>query len=255
MRCEMSKGYVFDMDGVIWDGDRPMPQAAKRINEIIASGKEHVFMTNNALRSREAYVKRLREYGIKTDLSRVIISSYAAGLCIREKGGPSRVYAMGTDELKKELKSVGHSIVEEGADYVVVGLDKELAYAKMDRAFRNLKAGAELVACAPDLTYLEDGGIHIGSGAFARALETAAGKELTVIGKPGKTMMELAAERMGLEPGEITAVGDKLSTDALAAKRAGMKSALVLTGETSRKDAEGSEIKPDLILDNLKGLP
>ncbi len=251
----MIEGYIFDMDGVIWDGDNAIPHAAEKINRVIESGKEYVFMTNNALRSREGYVKRLEEFGIKTDLEHVITSSYAAGLHIKKRSGLSSIYAMGNQELRSELESMGHRIVEEGADFVVVGLDKGLDYRKVDSAFRNLNKGAELVACAPDLTYLEGGDIHIGSGAFARALELAAGKELTVIGKPSTVMMELAVERMGLESGEILKVGDKPHTDILAAKRAGMKTALVLTGETDEKAAEESDIKADYTIEDLRELP
>jgi 4-nitrophenyl phosphatase len=252
---KMIKGYIFDMDGVIWDGDKKIPHAVERINEIIASGKKYVFMTNNALRSRETYVKRLKEFGIKTDISHIIIASYAAGLYINEKTGHSKVYVLGTDEMKKELESAGHKVVEKGADFVVVGLDKGLNYDKIDKAFINLQNGAELIACAPDLTYLQNGEIHIGSGAFARALEFATGKELTIIGKPSSVIMKLATDMLGLKSEEILGVGDKIPTDILAAKKAGMKTALVLTGETTLKEAQESEIKPDYVIKDLRELP
>jgi HAD superfamily hydrolase (TIGR01457 family) len=251
----MIKGYIFDMDGVIWDGDKAIPHAAERINEIIASGKKYAFMSNNALRSRDTYVKRLGKFGINTNKEHVIISSYAAGLYITKRKGVSKVYAMGTKDLKKELEDAGHRLVDEGADFVVVGLDLTVDYNKLDTAFRNLMGGADLLACAPDLTYLEDGRIRLGSGAFAKALEVASGKRMNVIGKPNTIMVELAREKMGLKSDEIMKVGDKLVTDIAVGKKVGMKTALVLTGETKREDLEGSRIEPDFVLESLRDLP
>jgi HAD superfamily hydrolase (TIGR01450 family) len=249
------KAYIFDMDGVIWDGDNEIPHAVKKINEIIASGKKYAFMTNNASRSRGTYVKRLGSYGINTSIEHIIVSSYAAGMYILDKTGPSKVYAMGTSELKKELESCGHEIVDNAADFVVVGLDLGTTYDKIDGGFRNVMAGAELLACAPDLTYLEAGKIRIGSGAFARMLEVATGKKLTIVGKPHTVIMEVAKKLLEVDATDCITVGDKLNTDIQAGINEGMKTALVLTGETSRAEAEESDIKPDYILEDLRDLP
>jgi HAD superfamily hydrolase (TIGR01450 family) len=251
----MIKGYIFDMDGVIWDGDKKIPHAAERINEIIASGKKYVFMTNNALRSRDTYVKRLKEFGITTDKAHVLVSSYAAGLYMMKKKGPSKVYALGTDDLKEELREAGHAIVEKGADFVIVGLDKTTDYDRLTAALQNIMAGAELIACAPDTTYLENGKIKMGSGAFVKALEAASKKTAMMVGKPSKIIMEVAKDMMGLKPNECMAVGDKLQTEILAGVREGMQTALVLTGETSLEEAKRSEIRPDYIIKDLRGLP
>jgi HAD superfamily hydrolase (TIGR01450 family) len=249
------KAYIFDMDGVIWDGDKPIPHAAEKVNEIIASGKPYVFMTNNAMRSRDTYVKRLEKFGIKTDKGHIINSSYAAGLYIKNKNGPSKVYAVGNDELRSELEDVGHTLVDEGADFVVNGLDLTVDYEKLDKGYQNVKDGASLLACAPDLTYLEGGKKRIGSGSFARMLELVSGKELTIVGKPNKEIMEAALDVLGVGAEDCITVGDKLNTDIKAGKRIGMKTALVLTGETSREDVKKSEIEPDYILEDLGGLP
>jgi len=251
----MIRGYIFDMDGVIWDGDRRIPYAAEKINGLIAVGKKVVFLSNNSLRSRNTYVKRLKEFGITTKKEDVIVSSYAAGLYIMKKNGSSKVYAMGTEDLKEELREAGHDIVEEGADFVIAGLDKELNYKKMTIALQNLMNGAELIACAPDVTYLENGRIMPGSGAFVKALEASSGKIATLVGKPSKIIMEVAKDLMRLKPSECIAVGDKLNTEILAGLREGMATALVLTGETKLDDVRKSDIKPDYILKDLRELP
>lgn len=249
------KGYIFDLDGVVWDGDKRIPHAVERVNEIIASGRKVIFLTNNSMRSRNTYVKRLGEFGISTSKEHILISSYAAGLYVKGKSGPSRIYALGTDDMKEELREAGHSIVEDGAKYVVAGLDKTVNYDKMSAALSNILAGAELIACAPDTTYLDNGRIRLGSGAIVKALEAAGGKKATLIGKPSSVIMDIAKRMMGLKPGECMAVGDKLNTEILAGKREGMQTALVLTGETKLEEAKKSDIKPDYIIKDLRELP
>lgn len=249
------KACIFDMDGVIWDGDKPIPHAAEKVNEVISSGKPHVFMTNNAMRSRDTYVKRLEKFGIKTDKKHIINSSYAAGLYIKNENGPSKVYAVGNDELKEELRQTGHELVDEGADFVVNGLDLTVDYEKLDNGYQNVKEGAVLLACAPDLTYLDGNKKRIGSGSFARMLELVSGKELIIVGKPNKGIMEAALDVLGADAKDCMTIGDKLNTDIMAGKNMGMKTALVLTGETSEEDAEKSGIKPDYVLKDLSELP
>jgi len=248
------KAYIIDMDGVIWDGETEIPHAVDKIKEIIAS-KKYVFMTNNASRSRDTYVERLKKFGIETDKEHIINSSYAAGLYIKQENGPSKVYAVGNDELRKEMEQTGHTLVDENAEYVVNGLDLTVDYDKLDKGYQNMRQGAKLLACAPDLTYLESGKIRIGSGTFAHLLELVSGKELTIVGKPNSVIMDVALDILGVDAKECITVGDKLDTDILAGKNAGMKSALVLTGETDRKKAEASDIKPDYIIKDLRELP
>jgi phosphoglycolate/pyridoxal phosphate phosphatase family enzyme len=250
----MIKGYIFDMDGVIWDGDQRIPHAVEKINELSKAGKRIIFLTNNSLRSRDTYVKRLNEFGITAKKDDVLISSYAAGIYMMKKNGPSKVYALGTDDMKAELREAGHTIVEKGADFVVSGLDKTVNYEKMTIALQNITAGAELIACAPDVTYLDNGEIKLGSGAIKAALEAASGKKATLIGKPSKVIMGIAKQMMGLKPGECMVVGDKLNTEIVAGKREGMKTTLVLTGETKLKEAQVSEIKPDYVIVDLREL-
>lgn len=247
--------YIFDMDGVIWDGDTPIPHASEKINSIIDSGAPYIFMTNNALRKRDSYVERLADYGISTDKEHIIVSSYAAGQYIRERKNNAKVFVMGTDDLADEIMESGHMVVAEGADYVVNGLDKTVNYEKLSLALQNLLSGAELITCAPDVTYLDNGKTKMGSGAFAKALEAASGKKATVIGKPSPTIMKIALSRLGVDASECIAIGDKLPTDILAGNREGMTTVLVLTGETKKEDVDESDIKADYVIDDLRDLP
>ncbi len=249
-------GYIFDMDGVIWDGERGIPHAADTINQIMELGKRVVFVTNNARRSRDSYVRRLARFGIKTSKKYVITSSHAAAMYILKRNGKSRVYAMGTKDLRSEIKEVGHRIVRKKADFVVAGLDLNLNYRKMAIAVENLLDGAKLVACAPDLTYLEGGRIWPGTGAFVKALEAASGKRGIVVGKPHREIMDIGIEILGVERGRCIIVGDKVNTDIAAGKNAGIKTALVLTGETTETGGRAlkGRYKPDYVLENLQEL-
>jgi len=251
----MIKGYIFDMDGVIWDGDKPIPHAVEKVNELMRRGKKLVFLTNNSMKSRKNYHRKLGQMGIRTDVGHVLNSSYAAGVYISRKSGASRVYPMGTEDLKDEIREAGHEVVDTEADFVIVGLDTKTDYGKMAVALQNLMGGAELIACAPDTRYLENGRILPGSGAFVKALEAASEKNSTLIGKPSELIMDIAKGAMGLKPEECMVIGDKIETEIVAGKREGMKTALVLTGETNLETAQRSGIMPDYILNDLRELP
>ena len=162
---------------------------------------------------------------------------------------------MGKGALVHELKSCGHEIVDSGSDFVVCGLDETLTYDKVANALSNLLDGAELIGCAPDVTYLKEGRKLPGTGAFVVALEAASGKKATILGKPSAKIMEITAEVLGLNPEGCLMVGDKLPTDIAAGIRAGMKTALVLTGETTKEEAKSSQFVPDYIINDLRELP
>ncbi|HZK48457.1 MAG TPA: HAD-IIA family hydrolase [Thermoleophilia bacterium] len=139
---------------------------------------------------------------------------------------------------------------------VVVGLDVGFDYRTLATAQRALLAGALFVATNTDATFPVEGRLLPGAGTIVAAVATAAGRKPVVIGKPEPGLADaLVAEAGGL-PGAILFVGDKLSTDVEMASRAGMRSALVLTGVTARWEVDAAEApRPDFVLETLEELP
>lgn len=246
-------GFIFDLDGVLWVGTQPIPGAAEAINALRDSGRKIAFLTNNASRHRKHHCEKLRSLGVKVDVSEIVTSGSAAAQVLKERHGPGRVYVMGTEKLKEEMTDAGHTLAEDKADYVVVGLDKEFDYRKLDIAFRNIyHYNSVFVACAETPTFLTEQGLHPGTGASVKALVYCTGKEPDLVtGKPYPTIMKIALQTIGLSANQVVMVGDVLEDDIRAAVDVGMETLFVLSGKNTRDDIERTKIVPTHILDSV----
>jgi len=254
--------FFLDMDGVLYIGDAPINGAAETIAHLRRKGKKIVFMTNNSMHTRRAYVRKLARIGIPAIESEIVTSAYATMLYLLKRAPRARVYVVGGQGLKEELAQGGFRIVSEGraedADFVVAGLDRTINYRKLAAGVRALLAGAEFIATNTDAVYPTEDGISPGAGAIVGALSMSSGKQpKVVIGKPSLNMVKLALEIVRSKPSETAIVGDKLSTDVQVGKRAGLKTILVLSGVTSRRDLK--KIKdprkmPDVVIPSIKNL-
>jgi 4-nitrophenyl phosphatase len=166
----------------------------------------------------------------------------------------ARVFCVGMDGLREALTEAGLELVEDDADYVVAGMDFRICYERLAQATLQIRAGAEFVATNPDRTFPSERGIVPGAGSLLAFLTAATGVEPVVIGKPETAMIDLALARMGAEPKATAMLGDRLETDILAGKRAGLTTLLVLSGVTDEALLAGSEIQPDLVLADVAHL-
>lgn len=256
--------YVFDLDGVIYRGSQPQPYAADTISTLRQSGHLVRFFTNNAAESRDSYVRKLADMEIPAQIEDIMTSSYAAALYFVERGAAGKtVYRIGEEGMERELAAVGMRVIsgenypDAEIDYVVVGLDRDFHYRKLARAMNAILDGAEFIATNRDATFpVESGALLPGGGSLVAAVSTAAGREPLLIGKPETYAMEKILEQAGTPPERAVVVGDRLDTDILAGNRIGARTVLVLTGVTSREQAESAsgELKPDEIIETLAEL-
>jgi len=163
------------------------------------------------------------------------------------------VYAIGEEGLRAALGE-RYTIAEEGADFVVVGMDTGLTYEKLRVATLLIRGGARFIATNPDKTLPTEEGLVPGNGASLAALEAATGVAPFVVGKPEPASFDLALARMGVGKEGTAVIGDRLETDILGGRRAGLSTILVLSGATSRQELENSTIKPDLVFENVRQL-
>jgi len=253
--------FLLDMDGVLYVGNTPIEGAAKTVAYLRRKGKKLIFMTNNSGSTRHEYVQKLAKMGIAARESDVLTSGYVAMLYLRGRAPRARVYVVGELGLKKEIINGGFKVLTdrraEEADFVVVGLDRAMSYKRLTAGVRALLAGAELIATNMDATYPTEEGLSPGAGAVVGALSASSGKPpKVVIGKPSPFMIKLALGIVGSRPSKTAIVGDKLSTDILAGKRFGLKTILVLSGVTSKRDIGKikAEKMPDLVVPSIKSL-
>lgn len=256
--------YVFDLDGVIYRGLELQPQAREVVLALRSQGHNVRFFTNNASTSRESYVLKLDRLGIPTPIEDIMTSAYAAALYFVEIEAPGKtVYRIGERGMKEELEAVGMHVIagdeepDAHVDFVVVGIDREFSYGKLARAQHAILSGAQFIATNADATYpLEGGRLVPGAGCLVSAVRTATSTEPFLIGKPETYAFRKILQMTDTPPEHAVMVGDRLDTDIQVGNRAGAFTVLVLTGVTTRAEAEQAigDLKPDVIIDTLENL-
>lgn len=270
--------FVFDLDGVVYRGEQPLPGAVDTIQNLRQLGHQVRFFTNNSTQTRTTYANKLSRMGIDVDEAHIMTSSYATALYLTEIGaGGGSVLIVGEEGIEVEMKAIGMRIVKKPerptsnvelptsnekhelrhVDFVVVGLDRSFCYETLMRAQQAIFHGAKFIATNRDSTFpLEEGLIAPGGGTIVSALETATGVRPMVIGKPETYAMQEILKLTKSTPADSVIIGDRLDTDILAGNRLGMTTVLVLTGVTSEKDLETAplDMEPDIVIHSLPEL-
>lgn len=250
-------GLLIDLDGVVWIGREPVPGSVEALRALQEAGKRIVFVTNNPGRLPEAYVERLRGLGVGVGPERIVTAGIAvARLAGEAAGAGGSAFVIGAEPLKQMVAATGTRLLEgekaEAADVVVVSGHKGFDYGELRTAKFALDHGAGLFATSHDPTMPFPGGELPGTGAVLAAVEVASGREATIAGKPERHLFEMAKEVAG--EGRLAMVGDRISSDIDGGRAAGLETVLVLSGTTSREQAEAADPPPDHVVDDLAAL-
>lgn len=243
---------VFDLDGVLYVGERAIPGAAAALRAVIDASIATVFATNNASRLPEEVAAAIGgRLGVTVPADSIVTSAMAAADYLR--GSVAAALVIGTPSLAIELERGGVATTERAdqADAVVVGLDPTLTYNALKAATLAIAAGARLVATNVDPTYPTAEGLVPGAGAIVAALERASGVAAEVCGKPNRPMLDAVARRLG--PGPVLMVGDRIDTDIDMGRAMGWSTALVMTGVTPPDRAAVEDV--DHLLESVADLP
>ena len=248
------QGYIFDLDGTIYRGSRLLPGADRAVNTLRSRGKRVLFLSNKPIESREAYAAKLTRLGIEASVEDVVNSSLVTAACIAAQAPGATVYCIGEAPLLEELKAAGLVITEDPlrAQFLVVAFDRDFHYKKLHGAMLALRNGARYFATNPDRTCPVDGGEIPDCAGMMGAIEGVTGRRPeTICGKPSPRMLQVALDRLGFTAADCLMVGDRLETDIQMGKDTGIRTALVLTGITTRESLEASAVKPDYVLENV----
>lgn len=258
---EIFDGYVFDLDGTLYLGDGLLAGAARLLEAIRELDRPVVFASNNPTRTPAEYVEKLAGLGIRAAEREIVNSLRVTVDWVVSQCPQARVFAIGEQPLVRALREAGVRLSEDPAeiDLVIASYDRTLEYRKLQIAFDALwrRDRVRLVATNPDPYCPMPAGGEPDAGAVIAALETAAGRRCEFhFGKPGRPMMDAVTRRLGLAPERCLMAGDRLYTDVAAARTAGMRAALVLSGETSpvALAAAGAEQSPDYVLERVDQL-
>ncbi len=247
--CEL---FILDIDGTFYLSGKPFEGSRKFVDALGRLGKKLVFLTNNSNRTIESYIDEFAEMGIKLSRDQIVTAGVATAEYLFEEFGPKRVYIVGTDDIKYEFQRVGHTVVEEDPEVVVVTFDKTLTYEKIKKATQFISKGALFVVTNPDLNCPSSEGPLPDAGAIASAIRKASGVYPNIIfGKPEPKLIEMVIRHNNVGKNETCMVGDRLYTDILAGIQAGTWTVLVLTGEATMEQVQKSPIKPHLIAKDI----
>jgi 4-nitrophenyl phosphatase len=250
------QNFLVDMDGVLWRGNMPLPGAARFFDVLRRRRLGYTLVTNNASRTVQQYVSKLERMGLSVEPERILSSAIATAEWLRAELPPGvPIYIVGMDGLRSALQEAGFLLSDgEGAAAVVVGLDLEFDYARLDRAARLVREGALFIGTNPDRTFPTPSGEAPGAGSLLAAVEAASGQSPIIIGKPERPLFEQALKRLGAEAATSAMVGDRLETDIVGAKLAGLRTILVLSGVTQHENLESAEVQPDWVFENIGAL-
>ena len=249
---------LVDLDGVVYRGATPVPGVAAVLAARAADGDTVVYVTNNSSHYRADYVARLASMGAPVTADRVVSSGRATALWLIEQSPPvRRVLVLGAAGLERECRDVGLEVASAAAvaarvaqdgvdgwtaagapDAVVVGLDPQLTYARLGVGLDCIRAGARFVATNRDPIFPQERGVLPGAGAIVAALEASSGVSPVSIGKPGPLLLELAVRAAGMRTADALMIGDGIATDLAAAHALGIPCVLMLTGVTTRAQAD-----------------
>ncbi len=251
------KALILDMDGVLWRDNQALLDMPRFFGAVKDLGIPVVFATNNGTRSVTMYVERLADFGLTVEPWQMITSAIACADHLHKQhpqGGP--VYIVGETGVIEALAEKGFHQVREHEEplAVIAGMDRSMTYEKLSQAALWIRAGKPYIGTNPDLTFPTPRGLIPGAGSLLAFLEAATSVHPIIMGKPEPYLYQFAIERLGIQPGEALAVGDRLETDILGGQRAGCPTVLVLSGVTTAAEAQKWQPQPNLVLPNLADL-
>jgi 4-nitrophenyl phosphatase len=251
---------ILDMDGVLWRDATPIGNLPLIFARIRDRGLKFAFATNNSTKTINGFLEIMANFGVELEEWQIITSSLAtAEIMAREypEGGP--VFVIGESGImtaleQKKFHPTTDAHEESRPVAVVAGFDRHCSYDKLRRAALLIRSGVPFFGTNPDKTFPSPEGLVPGAGALQAAITAATDVEPRVIGKPSPYLMHIALERLGSKPSETLVIGDRLETDITAGQAAGCHTALVLSGVSTRAQAEIWSPAPDIISDDLSTL-
>lgn len=245
------QAYVIDLDGTMYKGKDRIEGAAEFVGHLRMNHIPYLYLTNNSSKTPEQIAEKLNGLGIHADAEQVFTSSMATATYISQQKKKANVYVIGEEGLQKAIEKEGHELVEDRADYVVIGIDRNISYEKFVTACLNVRNGATLLSTNGDIAIPTDRGMLPGNGALTSVISVSTGVNPTFIGKPEAIIMEQALKKLGYPKEDALLVGDNYNTDILAGIHAGMDTLMLETGVSTFEQIKSFKKQPTYQFKNL----
>lgn len=247
------KGILFDLDGVLYVGSKPIEGAIEAVARIRASGIPCRFVTNTSTLSLASLQNKINALGFSIPANEIISAPQATLFYLQRQHDPVCRLLL-ADDIKKDFAQIRQADTE--VDYIVVGdIGTAWAYPLLNEVFNSLMQGAKLIAIHKNRFWQTEQGLQMDIGAFIDGLEYASGTQAMIIGKPSADFFQIALDDMGLQAGEVAIIGDDIDVDVAGGQRAGLKGILVKTGKYRQAYIDASAVRPDLVMDSIADLP
>lgn len=248
---DTSRAFISDMDGVLVRGRQPIPGAPEFIRKLRDKGIPFMLLTNNSTYTPRDHQARLGTIGIDIPAESIFTSAIATARFLNAQRPEGTAFVIGEAGLTTALHEIGYVLTTHDPEYVVLGETTFYSHESLTTAIRLIENGARFIATNPDVTGPSEKGSTPATGAVASLISAATGVNPYFVGKPNPLMMRAALRQMGAHSATTTMIGDRMDTDIVAGTESGMKTILVLTGVTARKDIDRFPYRPTMIVDSI----
>ena len=245
------KGFICDMDGVIYHGNRILPGVAEFIQWLHDEDKEYLFLTNNSGYTPRELNQKLARMGLDVPEEHFYTSALATAAFLKEQAPGCSVFAIGEAGLLNALYDAGITMNDVNPDYVVVGEGRSYSLDTLTKATNLVVAGAKLIGANSDVSGPIESGIAPACRALIAPIEMATGKQAYFCGKPNPLMMRHGLRRLGVSTDEAAIIGDRMDTDVIAGVESGIDTVLVLSGVTTREEMSKFPYRPRYVLNGV----
>jgi 5'-nucleotidase len=248
------RSWLMDMDGVLVHEEQAIPGAAEFLDALRGSGTPFLVLTNNSIYTRRDLAARLRASGLEVPEESIWTSALATARFLESQRPGGSAFVIGEAGLTTALHESGYTLTERDPDYVILGETRTYSFERISRAIRLIVAGARFIATNPDPTGPAPGGPLPATGSVAALVSRATGVEPYFVGKPNPLMMRTALNAIEAHSETTAMIGDRMDTDVVSGIEAGLEAILVLTGVTTRADAERFPYRASRIVDSVADL-
>jgi len=248
------KGFICDMDGVIYHGSRILDGVADFVNWMIDNDKKFVFLTNSPERTPHELSMKLERMGLSVSPDHFYTSAMATAEFLHSQAPGCPAYVIGEAALSKALYDQGIYMNDVDPDYVVIGETRTYGFEKIEKAIALVNKGAKLIGANPDTIGVTEKGIMPATGSLIAPIEIATGKKAYFVGKPNPLMVRHGLRKLGCHSDDVAFIGDRMDTDIIAGIESNVDTILVLTGVTKKEDINLFPYRPKYILNSVSDI-
>ncbi len=248
------KGFICDMDGVIYHGNKILDGVKDFVNWLIEKDKKFVFLTNSPEKTPHELSMKLARMGLEVSAEHFYTSAMATAEFLHNQAPHCTAYVIGEAALTKAMYDKKIYMNDVNPDYVVLGETRTYSFEKLEKAIELVNRGAKLIGANPDTVGVTEKGIMPATGALIAPIEIATGKKAYFVGKPNPLMLRHGLKLIDCHSADIAFIGDRMDTDIIAGIESNVDTVLVLSGVTKKEDIATFPYRPKYVLNGVGDL-